>query len=129
MSSAGLWMLTTLAVLVIATGMPAGALLIGTSSLFGLAGVLTGQVDPALLGALPGRLVGLLENDLLQALPQCVLSHRVAINRRLMRDQTTRHLRAAGEKGQVRHPDPLPPEFVLALSIQRQAARKEPLAS
>ena len=69
MSSAGLWMLTTLAVLVIATGLPAWALLIGTSSLFGLAGVLTGQVDPALLGALPGRLVGLLENDLLQALP------------------------------------------------------------
>ena len=69
MSSAGLWMLATLAVLVIATGLPAWALLIGTSSLFGLAGVLTGQVDPALLGALPGRLVGLLENDLLQALP------------------------------------------------------------
>ncbi|MCB2026736.1 MAG: hypothetical protein KDG56_18350, partial [Ottowia sp.] len=68
MSSAGLWMLATLAVLVIATGLPAWALLIGTSSLFGLAGVLTGQVDPALLGALPGRLVGLLENDLLHTL-------------------------------------------------------------
>ncbi|MGE0496554.1 MAG: TRAP transporter large permease subunit [Ramlibacter sp.] len=69
MTSAGLWMLLMLGALVIGTGLPVWALLLGTSSLFAGLGLATGVIDARLLGAVPGRLVGLLEHDLLQALP------------------------------------------------------------
>jgi tripartite ATP-independent transporter DctM subunit len=47
--------------------------LIGVASFGAAVGVLTDAVPMALLSALPGRLVNLLENDLLQALPLYVL--------------------------------------------------------
>lgn len=69
MSSAGLWMLVLLGVLIIRTGLPVWALLLGSSGLFAVVGLATGHVDAQLLGAVTGRLIGLLEHDLLQALP------------------------------------------------------------
>lgn len=89
MTATGLVMLLVLAVLVVRTGLPVWALLIGTASAFGLLGVMLGRVDPALLGALPGRMVGLLENDLLQALPLYVF-----IGLLLQRLTLARHLHA-----------------------------------
>jgi TRAP-type mannitol/chloroaromatic compound transport system permease large subunit len=67
--SAGLWMLLTLAVLTVTTGMPVWTLLIGISSAFAMGGLAMGVIDLNVLSALPARLVGLLESDLLQALP------------------------------------------------------------
>jgi TRAP-type mannitol/chloroaromatic compound transport system permease large subunit len=67
--SAGLWMLLALAVLTVTTGMPVWTLLIGISSAFAMGGLVTGVIDLNVLSALPARLVGLLESDLLQALP------------------------------------------------------------
>ena len=69
LTSAGLWMLLLLGVLIIVTGLPVWTLLIGVASLFAAIGWLAGQIDFAILAALPGRMVGLLEHDLLQALP------------------------------------------------------------
>ena len=69
LSSAGLWMLLLLGVLIVVTGLPVWTLLIGVASLFAAIGWLAGQIDFAILAALPGRMVGLLEHDLLQALP------------------------------------------------------------
>lgn len=69
MTPVGLWMLLVLGVLVITSGLPVWALLLGTSSLFAVVGVALGQVDARLLTALTPRLIGLLEHDLLQALP------------------------------------------------------------
>ena len=83
MQTAGLWMLLVLGVLVPLTGMPVWALLVGVSSVFALLGLATGAVDVAVLAALPSRLVGLLEHDLLQAMPLYVfvgvLLQRVAV--------------------------------------------------
>lgn len=73
MESAGLWMLLAVAVVLLATGLPAFAVLMGVSVLAGIAGLLTGSVEFGLLTALPSRIIGLLENDLLQALPLFVL--------------------------------------------------------
>ena len=67
--AAGAWMLLALAVLVVGTGLPVWALLCGVASAFAALGVLDGQFDLNILSALPTRLVGLLEHDLLQALP------------------------------------------------------------
>ncbi len=69
MTTAGLWMLLVLGVLVTTTGLPVWALLLGTSSAFAAAGLLVGAIDLNVLSALSPRIVGLLENDLLQALP------------------------------------------------------------
>lgn len=69
MESMGLWMLVTLGLLLIATGLPAWCVLIGVAMAFALGGMMTGAVAASWLTAMPGRLVGLLENDLLQALP------------------------------------------------------------
>jgi TRAP-type mannitol/chloroaromatic compound transport system permease large subunit len=66
---AGMWMLLLLGGLTISTGLPVWALLIGVSSVFAVAGVFSGVMDVHILAAMPVRLVGLLENDLLQALP------------------------------------------------------------
>lgn len=68
-NSAGLWMLVLLGALIVGTGLPVWALLLGTSGLFAGLGLVMGPFDARLLGAVAGRLVGLLEHDLLQALP------------------------------------------------------------
>jgi len=73
MTSAGLWMLLLAAVLMIATGLPAWLVLVGVASVSALLGVALGVVPAALFLSLPARFVGLLENDLLQALPLYVL--------------------------------------------------------
>jgi TRAP-type mannitol/chloroaromatic compound transport system permease large subunit len=67
--TAGLWMLVALAGLIIRTGLPVWALLIGTASAFAAAGWALGLIDVRILSAVSGRTLGLLENDLLQALP------------------------------------------------------------
>lgn len=63
MDTAGFWMLASVAIVLIATGLPAFMALIGIAVLF------SGTFGYHLLTALPFRVVGLLENDLLQALP------------------------------------------------------------
>jgi len=55
--------------LMIVTGLPVFAVLLGVASLFAAVGTALGAIDGGLLGALVPRLVGLLEHDLLQALP------------------------------------------------------------
>lgn len=72
-SSAGLWMLLLLAALVLRSGLPVWALLIGTASLLAALGCAMGRMDLHVLAALSGRILGLLDNDLLQALPLYVL--------------------------------------------------------
>ena len=62
-------MLVAVAVTLLATGLPAFAVLMGVSAAFATAGVLLGGIEYPLLTALPGRIIGLLETDLLQALP------------------------------------------------------------
>jgi TRAP-type mannitol/chloroaromatic compound transport system permease large subunit len=62
-------MLAVLAVLILRTGLPVWALLVGTASAFSVLGVATGAIDVKLLGAAPMRIVGLLDQDVLQALP------------------------------------------------------------
>jgi tripartite ATP-independent transporter DctM subunit len=54
---------------IIATGLPAAVVLIIAASLGALIGTISGTIPVALLSALPARLVGLFENDLLQAMP------------------------------------------------------------
>ena len=73
MSAAGLWMLALVAMIMIATGLPAFIVLIGVAVLFAVVGVSTGALPYELLTALPWRVLGLLESDLLQALPLYVL--------------------------------------------------------
>jgi TRAP-type mannitol/chloroaromatic compound transport system permease large subunit len=51
------------------TGLPVYAVLLAVATLFGALGVAGGAFDLAFLAILPARLVGLLEHDLLQALP------------------------------------------------------------
>ncbi len=64
----GLLMFPLAMLAIVFTGLPAFAVLIGTSGLFALIGLASGAFDLHLLQALPVRLVGLLEHDLLQAL-------------------------------------------------------------
>src|SRR5580698_9331262 len=89
MESAGLWMLLSVAIVLLATGLPAFAVLMGVSALFATVGALTGSLEFALLSALPTRIIGLLETDLLQALPLYVfmgaLLNRLPIADRLFR--------------------------------------------
>lgn len=68
-SSAGLWMLLALGGLIVMTGLPVWALLIGVASAFAAFGLVAGSMDVGILAAVPARMVGLLEHDLLQALP------------------------------------------------------------
>jgi TRAP-type mannitol/chloroaromatic compound transport system permease large subunit len=65
----GLWMLLALALLILGTGLPVWALLIGCASAFAAGGWLFGLIDARVLSAISGRTLGLLEYDLLQALP------------------------------------------------------------
>jgi TRAP-type mannitol/chloroaromatic compound transport system permease large subunit len=78
--------------LMVLTGLPVYAVLLAVSALFAGIGLLAGAFDAALLGALPSRLVGLLEHDLLQALPLYALSGAL-----LNRLPLTRLLHGAGE--------------------------------
>lgn len=72
-ATAGLWMLAAVMAGIVLTGLPAWIVLIATAMGFALAGGLFGAIPLGLLEALPGRIVGLLEHDLLQALPLYVL--------------------------------------------------------
>jgi len=54
---------------VIGTGLPAAVVLIIAASIGATLGLITGAISFNILGALPGRLINLFENDLLQALP------------------------------------------------------------
>jgi tripartite ATP-independent transporter DctM subunit len=69
----GLGLLLLVGAGIVLTGLPAFVVLITIACFGALAGLLTDAVPFALLTALPGRLVNLLENDLLQALPLYVL--------------------------------------------------------
>jgi len=69
----GLALLLLVACGIVFTGLPAAIVLIGVASAGAAFGVLSGAIPFALLSALPGRLVNLFENDLLQALPLYVL--------------------------------------------------------
>jgi tripartite ATP-independent transporter DctM subunit len=69
METAGLWMLAAVALLMVATGLPTWMLLLGVASAAAATGVALGAFAWPVLTALPARLLGLLENDLLQALP------------------------------------------------------------
>jgi len=69
MSSAGLWMLALLGVLVVVTRLPVWALLIGVASMSAACGLALGSFDAGILSALTPRVLNLLEHDLLQAMP------------------------------------------------------------
>ena len=73
MEAAGLWMLAALGVAMVATGLPAWIVLIGVSLVFAAGGIALGTFDASFVEAIYPRLIGLLENDLLQALPLYVL--------------------------------------------------------
>ena len=65
----GFALLILVGVGIISTGLPAAIILIAAASLGALVGLVTDTIPLSLVGALPGRLINLLENDLLQALP------------------------------------------------------------
>ncbi|MFZ0845824.1 MAG: TRAP transporter large permease subunit [Pseudolabrys sp.] len=69
MEWSGLILLIMVGVGIISTGLPAAFVLIAVASFGALFGTLTGTIPPSLLWALPGRLINLYDNDLLQALP------------------------------------------------------------
>lgn len=73
METAGLWMLLSVAVTVLLTGLPAWVVLIGVALAFAAGGLWLGAVGMPILTAVPPRLIGLLEQDLIQALPLYVL--------------------------------------------------------
>ena len=73
MPELGLVLLALVGLGIVFTGLPAAFVLIGVASFGAVISVATGTVPLSLLSALPGRLVNLLENDLLQALPLYVL--------------------------------------------------------
>src|SRR5260221_3624962 len=70
---AGFWMLAVVALGLVATGLPAFIVLIGVAVSFSALGVVTGVVSYHFLAAVPARITGLLESDILQALPLYVL--------------------------------------------------------
>src|SRR5262249_22642839 len=65
----GFVLLLLVGVGIAATGLPAAVVLIVAASIGAVLGVASDTIPLGLLGALPGRLVNLFENDLLQALP------------------------------------------------------------
>ncbi len=69
----GLGLLVLVAAGIVFTGLPAFVVLIAVASFGAVLGVAGGTVPYALITALPGRLINLLENDLLQALPLYVM--------------------------------------------------------
>ena len=83
MEGAGLFMLLAVAMVMIGTGLPSWIVLIGVAMLFATVGAAIGVFPAALLSAMPSRVIGLLEHDLLQALPLYVfmgaLLHRLPL--------------------------------------------------
>jgi tripartite ATP-independent transporter DctM subunit len=73
METAGFWMLALVAIGLVTTGLPAFVVLIGVAVLFSALGIVGGFVSYHLLAAVPARITGLLESDILQALPLYVL--------------------------------------------------------
>lgn len=73
MAWSGIGLLGLVALGIVLTGLPAAFVLIAVSVLGASLAVLNGTVPLSLLTALPGRLINLLESDLLQALPLYVL--------------------------------------------------------
>src|SRR5476651_1106150 len=69
MEWSGFALLILVGVGIITTGLPAAFVLIAVASLGAALGLATGAIPFSLLWALPGRLINLFENDLLQALP------------------------------------------------------------
>jgi tripartite ATP-independent transporter DctM subunit len=69
----GLGLLLLIGAGIVGTGLPAAVILITAATLGAGIGVASGAVPLALLSSLPSRLINLLENDLLQALPLYVL--------------------------------------------------------
>src|SRR4051794_23315372 len=73
MGELGLGLIALVGVVLVATGLPAFAVLIFAAVLGATAAVASGSIPFVLLGTLSGRLINLLESDLLQALPLYVL--------------------------------------------------------
>ncbi len=73
MEWAGILMLLAVPVVLVATGLPAYLVLIAISTIAAFLGIASGALSLSLLSALPGRVVNILENDLLQAIPLFVL--------------------------------------------------------
>lgn len=69
----GLIMLAAVPVVMVLTGLPAFMAMIGSAAVCAVVGLSAGAIQGAWFGALPARVIGLLENDLLQALPLFVL--------------------------------------------------------
>jgi tripartite ATP-independent transporter DctM subunit len=69
MEWSGFALLILVGVGIISTGLPAAFVLIAVASLGAALGVAAGTIPFSLLWALPGRLINLFDNDLLQALP------------------------------------------------------------
>ena len=69
MEWSGFALLILVGVGIISTGLPAAFILIAVASLGAVLGLATGTIPFSLLWALPGRLINLFDNDLLQALP------------------------------------------------------------
>jgi tripartite ATP-independent transporter DctM subunit len=69
----GLALLLFVGLGVVLTGLPVPVILIVAASLGAVIGAVNGQVPVDLLTALPGRLINLLDNDLLQAIPLYVV--------------------------------------------------------
>jgi len=69
----GIAMLVAVGALLIATGLPAWQVLLGVALAFAGGGMIAGVFALPLLTAMPSRLLGLLEQDILQALPLYVL--------------------------------------------------------
>jgi len=69
MEWSGLALLILVGAGIVTTGLPATFLLIAAAILGALLGLVTDKISLSILSALPSRLINLLENDLLQALP------------------------------------------------------------
>jgi tripartite ATP-independent transporter DctM subunit len=69
MAWCGFVLLLLVGVGIAVTGLPAAVVLIVAASMGAVLGVASDTIPLGLLGALPGRLINLFENDLLQALP------------------------------------------------------------
>ena len=82
-------MLAAVAVAMLATGLPSWVVLTAVAGLFAMGGIVADLFSMSLVGALPARLVGLLESDLLQALPLYALMGAL-INRLPLADRLFR---------------------------------------
>src|SRR3974390_229641 len=69
MEWSGLALLILVGAGIVTTGLPASFLLIAAAPLGAVLGFVTDKISLSILSALPSRLINLLENDLLQALP------------------------------------------------------------